>query len=89
MMTSDTGSDNLRNNIMNGFSGYLYTINNISWPSGNEHLPVTADVGLPSYLVLADEDDDDDWDSYIMMALKTKFDVRPVAFGGYEPSSQG
>lgn len=69
------------------FSRYPYAIDSIAWPTSHPHLPDTAEVGLPSYLVLADEDpSDDEWDDYIFEALTAKFGVRPVEFGGFQPA---
>lgn len=68
------------------FSRYSFAIDSIAWPTSHPHLPETAEVGLPSYLVEADEIDDDEWDDYILEALTAKFGVRPVEFGGFQPA---
>ncbi len=67
-------------------SRYLFVIDSIAWPTGHTHLPDTAEVDLPSYLVEADEAEDEEWDDYILDALTAKFGVRPVEVGGFEPA---
>jgi hypothetical protein len=68
------------------FSRYPFAIDNISWPTSHPHLPDIAEVDLPSYLVEADEINDDEWEDYISKALAAKFGVRPVDIGGFEPA---
>lgn len=68
------------------FSRYSFAIDDISWPTSHSNLPDTAEVDLPSYLVEADEIDDNEWDGYIFEALTAKFGVRPVEIGGFEPA---
>lgn len=68
------------------FSRYAFTINDIFWLSSHNHLPDSAEIDLPSYLVEADRVRKKEWREYIQDTLAAKFGVRPVKFGYYRPA---